>query len=520
MDAFLGLDLGTSSLKALLVDESGRVVGSGSAEYPVRHPQPGWAEQDPDDWWAAAVAAARQATGWAPTGTRVAGIGLSGQMHGTVLLGDQGRPIAPAIIWADGRSWRHVGEVTGRIGAEKLIGIAGSPLAAGFMAATAAWLQQEQASLWFRTRRLLAPKDELRRRLTGEIATDPGEASGSLLLDVRWRSWSPDLLRAARIDEARLPALRPSAAVAGTLTARAAEEMGLPAGVPVATGTGDAPAGLLGAGITDPKTMLLSISTGAQVMIPAEGVSPDPLGRSHTFCSALEPGPGSPGWYQMGATLAAGMAMRWLRDEMLDLRGPDAWERMTGWAASRPVGANGLLFLPYLVGERSPHMDARLRAAFLGLGDHHGRGDLVRAVMEGATLACLDAFAVLEEQGAAPERIVIAGGGARSPLWRQIAADAFGMPVHLLATADQAAMGAAVLAAAAAGGHDPVPTAARWASYGPATEPNRARFARYQEVFALYREAHAATRDLSHKLVAFAEPAREAVKPTRPSRAR
>jgi xylulokinase len=520
MDAFLGLDLGTSAIKALLVDENGRVVGSGAAEYPVRHPQPGWAEQDPEEWWTAAVAAVRQAIGWSPAGMRVAGIGLSGQMHGTVLLGERGVPIAPAIIWADTRSWRQAVEITSRVGVDKLAAVAGSPLAAGFMAATAVWLQQEQASLWFKTRKLLSPKDELRRRLTGEIATDPGEASGTLLLDVSWRTWSPDLLRATRIDEARLPPLRPAAAVAGALTGAATEALGLPVGTPVVTGSGDAPAGLLGAGITDPATMLLSISTGAQVMIPSATVMPDSLGRTHAFCSALDPGPGRPGWYQMGATLVAGMAMRWLRDEVLDVRGPDAWERMTGWAGQSSPGANGLLFLPYMVGERSPHMDARLRAAFLGLGDHHTRGDLVRAVMEGAILACLDAFAVLEEQGAAPTRIVMAGGGARSPLWRQIVADAFGLPVQGLATADQAAVGAAVLAAAGVAGADPVATAARWASYGPALEPNRARHLRYRNLFALYRDAHAATRELSHRLVEFAAPTRQPVMPTRPARVR
>jgi xylulokinase len=253
-------------------------------------------------------------------------------------------------------------------------------------------------------------------------------------------------------------------------------------------------------------------------MVPATMVRPDPGGRTHTFCAALEPSANQPGWYQMGATLAAGMAMRWLRDEMLDLQGPDAYERMTGWAEASPVGANGLLFLPYLVGERSPHMDARLRGAFLGLAAHHERGDVVRAVMAGATLACRDAFAVLRDPGAAPRQIVMAGGGARSPLWRQIVADVFGLPVFALATADQAAIGAALLAFAGARGMDPAATARRWASYGPPLSPDRLRHQRYGELFALFREAHGATAVLSHKLVEFAEPPREAVKAVRPPR--
>lgn len=517
MDLYLGLDLGTSAIKALLVDPDGQVRGVGSAEYPVHHPQPGYAEQDPNEWWAATVAAVRQATGWAPAGSRVAGIGLAGQMHGTVLLGDNDLPVAPAIIWADGRSWRQVAEVTERVGAERLIEIAGSALATGFQAATIAWLRKERSSLWWRTQRVLAPKDELRRRLTGDIATDPGDASGTLLLDVRWRTWSADLLKAVGIEATKLPPLRPATEPAGGLTAEAARELGLPEGTPVVVGTGDAPAGLLGAGIVDPNTMLLSLSTGAQVMVPATFVLPDPAGRSHTFCAALEPGPDRPGWYQMGATLVAGMALRWLRDEMLGVGGPDAYERMTGWASAAPIGARGLLFLPFMVGERSPHMDARLRAAFLGLGDHHTRGDVVRAVMEGAVLACNDAFAVLRERGADPERIIMAGGGARSPVWRQIVADVLGLPVHALATADQAAMGAAILAAAGIGGLDPVATARAWSSYGAAIEPSRSGMARYAELTELYREATAATREISHRLVSFAEPPRAPTVAVRPS---
>jgi xylulokinase len=210
----------------------------------------------------------------------------------------------------------------------------------------------------------------------------------------------------------------------------------------------------------------------------------------------------------MGATLAAGMALRWLRDEWLGLTGADAYERMTGWAAASPPGARGVLFLPYLAGERTPHMDARARGVFLGLGAHHDRGDLVRAVLEGTIFACLDAFAVLREGGAAPERIVIAGGGARSPLWRQIVADVFGLPVVALASADQAAIGAVILAMAGVTGRDPVETAHSWAAYGPPLSPDRERHARYVELYAIFREAYGQTIDLSHKLAAFAEPPR------------
>jgi xylulokinase len=517
MSTVLGIDLGTSSVKAVVVDQSGRVQGVGSAEFPTSHPQPGWSEQDPEDWWRATVTAVRQATGWLP-GIEISAIGLTGQMHGTVMLAENGQPVAPAIIWSDARSWRQAEAMTAEIGITRLAEISGSPVAAGFQAATLAWLRKERASLFWRAEKILLPKDELRRRLTGEIATDPGDASGTLLLDVRWRAWSPDLMKLAGVDPSKLPTILPSAARAGTLNSTVAGELGLTAGIPVMTGTADAAAGLLGAGIVDPATMLLSISTGAQVMVPATAVQPDPQGRMHTFCSALEPGPGRPGWYQMGATLSAGMSLRWLRDEAFGLQGPDAYERMIGWASGSRPGASGLLFLPYLAGERTPHMDARLRGAFLGLGSHHQRGDLVRAVIEGSTVALTEAFEVLREQGAEPTRIVMAGGGARAPLWRQIVADLFDMPVHALATADQAAMGAAILAMQGISGADPVATAQAWATYGPMTEPNAAIGPRYADLIELYRRAREATTEISHALVAFNEPRWDPVHPTRPAR--
>jgi len=517
-DAFLGIDLGTSSVKVVVVDERGRVRGAGSAAYPVDRPRPGYAEQDPAAWWRATGDATRQALGWVGAEIDVAGIGLSGQMHGTVLLGTDDQLVAPAIIWADQRSWKQVRSITERVGAARLIELTGSPVATGFQAATIRWLQEERSSLWWKTRRVLLPKDELRRRLVGEIATDPSDGSGSLLLDARWRDWSPEILTALEIEIDRLPPVRESTAVAGGLLPEAAEALGVAAGVPVVVGAGDAASGLLGAGIVDPATMLLSLSTGAQVMVPARGVHPDPGGRAHTFCAALEPTAEHAGWYQMGATLATGMALRWLREQVFDLRGEDADDRINAWAGEAPLGAGGLLFLPYLAGERTPHMDPKARGAFIGLTARHGRAELARAAMEGATFACLDAFAVLQEQGAAPDRIVVAGGGARSPVWRQMVADVFALPVHTLPTADQAAMGAALLAAVGVRGVDPIGTARDWTDYGTALEPNPSRHARYREVIALFRDAYAQVNGLSHRLAAFEAPADERVTPRRPRR--
>lgn len=501
---YLGLDLGTSSIKALVVDDEGQVKGTGSAEYPTSRPQPGWAEQDPEDWWRAAIEAVQQALGWSG-GATIASVGFSGQMHGVTFLGENDRPLYPAVIWADQRSERQAQAVTEKFGAERLIEISGSPLVTGFMAATVAWMQEQKSSVWWRTKRILSPKDELRRRLTDVIATDPGDGSASLLLDARWRNWSPALLDAVEVPSIVLPSIRPSSAVAGEVSAQSATEMGLASGTPVATGTGDAASGLLGAGIVDAHTLFLSLSTGAQVMAPSEFFQPDLTGRTHTFCTALEPGPASPGWYQMGATLVAGMAMQWLRDEVLRLPPAGAYELMTAWASQSGPGANGLLFLPYLVGERTPHMDARARGAFLGLTPQHTSGDIVRAVMEGVTFACRDALAALQETGAAPKQIVMAGGGARSPLWRQLVADIFELPVFGLTTTDQAAMGAAILAKASVRNESPIEIAKSWARYDLGTEPSTSRSVMYQDIHAMFNEAYEPVAVVSHRLAAWSE---------------
>lgn len=499
-DTFLGIDLGTSSVKTKAIDADGTVRGMGSAEYPTLRPQPGWAEQDPEAWWEATGAAVKQACGWLGAGDAIRGIGVAGQMHGAVFLGENDAPLSAAVIWEDQRSARQVAQITAKLGEERIIAIAGSPLATGFMAATAAWMQEERSSVWWRTKRLLLPKDELRRRITGTLATDPGDGSGSLLLDARWRNWSPDLLDAAEVSSILLPPVKPSDEIAGEVVAAAAEALGISAGIPVVTGTGDAASTLLGAGIVDPGTLLLSLSTGAQVMIPDRSFHPDGAGRTHAWCSALDPSPEHPGWFQMGATLTGGSALRWLRDDLLQLPAAGAYERMTAAAERSPVGARGLLFLPYLVGERSPHMDSRARGAFLGLAAHHGLGDIVRAVMEGVTFACRDAYAALLEAGAAPERIVMAGGGGRSPFWRQMVADIFGLPVYGLATTDQAAVGAALLAFCGVQRQDAVATAHHWARYGPPAEPSASKHMIYDEVYELFREAYAPVIGVSHRL--------------------
>ncbi|HLE15657.1 MAG TPA: xylulokinase [Anaerolineales bacterium] len=495
MPFLLGLDLGTSSLKVVLFDENGSVVGRGAAAYPLHTPRPGHAEQDPEDWWRAAGEAARQSLSGVEGPVQVAALGLSGQMHGTVLLDEHNRPLAPAVIWPDQRSASQVAEITRLVGAERLIELAGSPVATGFMAATARWFQQEQPEVWRRVRRLLLPKDSLRWRLTGEFAGDPSDGSGALLLDVRARDWSDEILGALGIERELLPAIQPSAALAGELCSDAAQHLGLPAGLPVVTGAADTAAGLLGGGATGPGELLLTLSTGGQLALPSFEVEVDRQGRVHTFCSALEPEPDRAGWYRLGATLSAGGSLRWLRDNVFALEGEGAYESMTAWAEQAPPGANGLVFLPYLAGERTPLMDPQARGIFLGLALGHGRAELVRAVLEGVALSCYEAYRVLVEGGGRPERLILAGGGSRSRLWGQIVADVFALPVVRLETAEQSAVGAALLAGAGAGHFSAGQEARAWARYGPPLEPDLTRHSLYLELGEVFRRAYLAHRE-------------------------
>jgi xylulokinase len=494
MTSFLGIDLGTSAVKVLLVDANGKVLGRGTADYPISRPQPDHAEQDPATWWRAPTEAVRLALANVGQSAMPEAIGLSGQMHGTVLLNAADRPLAPAIIWPDQRSARQVAEITQKVGARHLIRLAGSPVATGFQAATIRWFQQERPDLWRQVRRILLPKDYLRWRLTQSHATDPSDAAGTLLFDVHRRTWSPEFLDALDVDDSLLPPIQPSTSIAGHLDAAAAREMSLPAGIPVVTGAADTACSALGAGIVEPDRLLLTLSTGGQLVLPTVVVRTDKGGRLHTFCTALTPAPSQAGWYLMGATLTAGLALRWLRDQIFSLEGQDAYHRMTAWAELVPLGADGLLFLPYLSGERTPHMDPHARGLFLGLTAGHGRAELVRAVLEGVIFSCYDAYRPLVDLAGDPAHIILAGGGARSPLWQQIVADVFGRPVQPLTTAEQSALGAAWLAGA---GIDrlAVTSAGSWARYGPVVEPDTNRHARYQHLFSLYRSAYVQNRE-------------------------
>jgi xylulokinase len=503
----MGIDLGTSSVKVLLTAIDGRVAGQGNAEYAIDRPQPDWAEQHPDSWWRAVVeathAALRDASrlrSESKPADRIQAIGLSGQMHGVVLLSESHEPLAPAVIWPDQRSGREVAELTAELGDERVIRLSGGRLASGFMAATLLWMRKHDRALLDRAAWVMSPKDALRLRMTGEVATDPSDGSGTGMLSPETRRWTPDLVAKVGVEPDRLPPLCESTTVAGVLRPGVAAELGLPADIPVVVGGADTPAGMLGAGLTSRDSFLLTLSTGGQLVTLSDDPLTDPTGSSYTYCSVLPPGQGSAGWYRMVAILSAGLALRWLRDEVFRLKGRNAYARMLEWASAAPPGSRGLIFLPYLAGERSPHLDPAARGVLVGLTAAHGRAELARAVVEGITLGCYDASRALADAGRLGSSIILAGGGGRSREWQRLVADVFGLPVRHLESGEQAALGACLLAGGGIGALDPSSAAPAWSRLGPVIEPDSGRHQLYGAVYDVFREGYPTLRTTFAKL--------------------
>jgi len=426
----IGLDVGTTSAKGLAIDEDGTVLAEAERAYPLATPRPGWAEQDPEDWWRAASAVLDELGA-----DRAAGIGLTGQMHGLVLLDAADRPVRPAILWNDGRSQPQCDAIEARLGIERLVALSGNRALAGFTAPKLLWLAEHEPDALARTRALLLPKDYVRFRLTGERATDVADASGTLLLDVGARAWSAELCDAFGADPSWLPRLLESPEASGATAA----------GVPVAAGAGDQAAGALGVGIVGgdgPASIVLG--TSGVVFAAQDAYAPDPLGRLHAFAHAV---PGS--WHVMGVELSAAGALRWLRDATTGT-GPAApsFDHLVGEAAAWPPGVEGLRFAPYLAGERTPHADAGVRAAAVGLSLRHDRGALVRAVLEGVAHGLADGWDLvraLAGPAGVPAAGRISGGGSRSPLWTEIVAATLDLPLERTASPSGAAFGAALL---------------------------------------------------------------------------
>jgi xylulokinase len=446
----LGIDVGTGGTRALVIDERGRVIASATEEHqPFASPQIGWAEQHPDDWWRACGIAVRKAlaAGQLP-GENIACVGFSGQMHGAVMLDERLEVVRPALIWCDVRTEAQCRAITEKIGADRLIQLTCNPALPNFTLTKFLWVRDHEPQNWKRVRHVMLPKDYVRMRLSGDRAIDMADASGTLLLDVAHRRWSREVLEAMELDERLLPPLYESPDVCGAVSAHGAAATGLQCGTPVVAGAGDQAAGATGMGIVLPGAVSATIGTSGVVFAATDRPALDPKGRLHTFCHAI---PGR--WHVMGVTQAAGLSLRWFRDQFG--AGPDdgrdAYERLTDEAARIPPGSDGLLWTPYLMGERTPHLDPNARAAFLGLTASHTRGHLVRAILEGVAFSLRDTFTIFEEMKVPVNRIRLGGGGARSALWRQIQADIYGRDVERVEAEEGAAYGAAILAGVGAG---------------------------------------------------------------------
>lgn len=450
----LGIDSSTTATKAVLVGLNGHAVAVAAAEYGVDVPRRGWSEQHPGLWWEATQRAVGQALDSAGvSGRDVAAVGLTGQMHGSVLLDGAGGVVRPALLWNDQRTAAQCDEIRQRVGARRLIELTGNDALTGFTAPKLLWVREHEPEHWARVSHVMLPKDYVRYCLTAQIATDVADASGTLLLDVAARSWSSGVLDALDLDPSLLPALHEGPAVTGAVTADAAQATGLREGTPVVAGGGDQAANAVGVGAVAPDIGALSLGTSGVVFVPTASPLIEERGRVHSFCHAVPQT-----WHVMGVMLSAAGSLRWYRDTLAP---GTSFSTLVADAADIAPGANGLRFLPYLTGERTPHPDPDARGAFIGLTVGHSRAHLTRAVLEGVAFGLRDGLEVMRASGASvPREFRASGGGTRSQLWRQIVADVLNVPVVTVGTSEGAAFGAAALAAVAAGWFDSVHDAA------------------------------------------------------------
>jgi xylulokinase len=490
----IGIDTSTTATKAALIGDAGEVKGIGAAEYGFDVPHPRWSEQDPGLWWDATVASIRQvlATTGVP-GTDVAALGLTGQMHGLVLLDERDAILRPAILWNDQRTAHACDEIRAAVGLERLIAITGNDALPGFTAPKLVWVRDHEPEVWARVRHVLLPKDYVRLRLTGDHALDKADGAGTQLFDLAARDWSPDILEALRIDPDWMPPTHEGPAVTGTITDDAAAATGLRAGTPVVAGGGDQAANAVGVGAVRPGVIALSLGTSGVVFATTDQPFRDPAGQVHAFCHAVPDR-----WHLMTVMLSASGSLRWYRDALAT---GTSYDDLVAEAAGAPAGSDGLRFLPYLMGERSPYPDPLARGAFVGLTVTHGRRHLTRAVLEGVAFGLRDGLDLMLATGMpAPAQVRASGGGTRSALWCQILADALDADIATVSTAEGAAYGAGLLAAVGAGWHGSVETAAdAWVTVTPIASPGPGAAA-YAEAHATYRALYPALAPIFPKL--------------------
>lgn len=495
MTAFLlGLDVGTSGARAVAVDDSGRLLASASAGYELSLPRPGWTEQDPELWWQAGRKVLTEVT--RDCRGEPAGLGLTGQMHGSVFLEGSGEVIRPALLWNDQRTEAQCAEIRAAVGTSRLLDIAGNPALTGFQAPKILWLREAEPEAYARVRHVLLPKDYMRYRLAGEMKTDVSDASGTLLLDVRRRRWSEELVDLLQVPLEWLPEVHESPEEAGRLLPEVARELGLPAGLPVAAGAGDNAAAAVGIGVVRGGLASSSIGTSGVLFAHTDRFTPDLRGRIHAFGHAVPAA-----YHVMGVTLAAGASLSWWRSV---LGGEPGYDELAGLAGTVAPGAEGLVFLPHLFGERSPHLDPRASGMFLGLTARHTRAHLTRAVMEGVVFSLRQCLDIVRELGVPVTEIRAIGGGARNPLWVQMQADVYGIPVTRMAIDEGPAYGAALLAGVAAGVFGDVYEACGSVEVGGTAQPEPEAAAAYEQTYLVYRELYSALKPAMHRLAALA----------------
>ncbi len=492
----LGIDVGTSACKAIVMTEDGRVLGTGSADYPLIQPEPTWAEQDPEAWWQGCGLAVRRALAAAGcAGPDISGVGLTGQMHGAVLLDAADAVIRPALIWCDQRSAPQAAAFEAKIGRGRLIALAANPALPNFTATKLLWVRENEPGNYARIRRVLLPKDYIRLRLTGVAAAEVSDASGTLAFDVAGRRWSREMCDLLEVPPEWWPPVSESPEVTARVSAAGAAATGLLPGTRVVGGAGDQAAAAVGNGIAAPGLVSITIGTSGVVFAATDAVVMDPRGRLHTFCHAV---PG--GWHVMGVTQAAGGSLQWWRNEFAAAEravaaatGQDPYEILCTEAEAVPAGSMGLIFLPYLMGERTPHTDPLARGVFFGITARHGRAHFARAILEGVSQSLRDCLELIGDLGCPAHELRMTGGGSRSPLWRQIQADVFARPVRAMRGSEGPAVGAAILAAVGTGAYGTVPEACQTLVHpGDEVRPGPDAVAAYIEQGEIYRALYPA----------------------------
>lgn len=494
MTYFIGIDSSTTATKALLMAADGQVVGVASSSYDYETPQPLWSEQRPELWWDATAVSIRQVladSGVSPA--EVKGIGLTGQMHGLVLLDKNGSVLRPAILWNDQRTGAECDEMRVKVGKQRLIDITGNDALTGFTAPKILWVKNNEPEIYARIDQILLPKDYVRFKLTGEYAMDKAGGAGTQLFDVRQRDWSAELLEALEINPAWLPQTFEGTAVTGTLNAAAAEATGLPAGIPVVGGGGDQAANAVGTGAVVDGIVALSLGTSGVVFASSDTPIVEPDGRLHAFCHAAPDK-----WHLMGVMLSAAGSLRWFHDTLA----PDtSYDDLLAPAADVPPGSEGLLFLPYLTGERTPHPDPLARGALVGLTVRHTQAHMTRAVIEGVAFGLRDSFELMKNAGLPPiTQVRASGGGTKSALWRQILADVLQAEIVTINTAEGAAYGAAILAAVGTGVFESVEAACAQLIHVMGRTEVSGDTAVYDQIYPLYRQLYPALQPTFHSL--------------------